>query len=146
MTEPPPFRFHHGGVSVPDLAAGIAWYKDMLGFEVESEFYLASIPAKVAMLKRGPMRMELFEPEDGAVMDPERSNPQADIRTYGNKHLAFAVDDIAALIDGLTARGVDVASVLRDASGVRGCFIRDMAGNPIEFLQYADGEATRVLP
>jgi len=26
---------HHCGISVPDLEASIAWYRDMLGFSVE---------------------------------------------------------------------------------------------------------------
>jgi hypothetical protein len=31
-------RFHHGGVSVPDLEASIRWYREVLGFEVEHRF------------------------------------------------------------------------------------------------------------
>jgi methylmalonyl-CoA/ethylmalonyl-CoA epimerase len=34
------FWHHHGGVSVPDLDASIAWYRTMLGFEVEQRFPL----------------------------------------------------------------------------------------------------------
>jgi catechol 2,3-dioxygenase-like lactoylglutathione lyase family enzyme len=34
----PDFTFHHGGVSVPDLDAAIAWYGNVLGFELERRF------------------------------------------------------------------------------------------------------------
>ena len=34
------FTFHHGGVSVPDLAAAVVWYRDMLGFEEERRFHI----------------------------------------------------------------------------------------------------------
>jgi len=36
-------KFHHSGVSVPNLAASIAWYRDMLGFEVDQTMRIAAI-------------------------------------------------------------------------------------------------------
>ncbi|HEY4973922.1 MAG TPA: VOC family protein, partial [Steroidobacteraceae bacterium] len=57
-------KFHHGGVSVPDLEASIRWYHDMLGFEVEHRFEIPKAHAKVAMIKRGALRMELFQVEN----------------------------------------------------------------------------------
>jgi len=37
-------KFHHSGVSVPNLAASIAWYRDMLGFEVDQTMRIGERP------------------------------------------------------------------------------------------------------
>jgi methylmalonyl-CoA/ethylmalonyl-CoA epimerase len=81
-------RFHHVAFSVPDLEASIRWYREALGFEVEWRLHVASVPADVAMLRRGVMRVELFQPEHGAPLPAGRSNVQEDLRTHGTKHLA----------------------------------------------------------
>jgi len=55
------FWFHHGGVSVPDLEDALRWYRDVLGFELEYRRPLPSVPCEMAMIRNGPLRMELFE-------------------------------------------------------------------------------------
>jgi hypothetical protein len=55
------FGFHHGAISVENMKATKAWYKHVLGFEVEREFEIPSIPAQVAILQNGGLRMEVFE-------------------------------------------------------------------------------------
>ncbi len=52
-------KHHHGGVSVPNLDESIGWYRRVLDFEVEKRFEIPQIPAKVAMLRRGELRIEL---------------------------------------------------------------------------------------
>ncbi|MDX9875120.1 MAG: VOC family protein, partial [Spongiibacteraceae bacterium] len=61
MTPLPSFTFHHGGVSVPDLDAAIAWYHEVLGFEVEQRFFIDAANASVAMIRNGALSFELFE-------------------------------------------------------------------------------------
>ncbi len=128
------FRFHHGGVSVPDLDAAIAWYGRVLGFALEREFFIPPARARAAMIRKGPLRFELFEPEDGNPLPEGRSHPPADIRTHGNKHVAFCVADLDAFIAEMREKGIDVPFVVREAFGT-GCFIRDCAGNLIEFVE-----------
>jgi catechol 2,3-dioxygenase-like lactoylglutathione lyase family enzyme len=128
------FTFHHGGVSVPDLDAAIAWYGDMLGFVEERRFAIPPARAKVAFIRKGPLRFELFEVEDAAPLPEDRRTPDADLRTHGNKHLAFRVDDLDAFLAEMEGKGADIAFVVRQAFG-KGCFIRDCAGNLIEFVE-----------
>mgnify|MGYP003586100005 CR=1 FL=1 len=128
------FRFHHGGVSVPDLDAAIAWYGRVLGFALEREFFIPPARARAAMIRKGPLRFELFEPEDGNPLPEGRSHPPADIRTHGNKHVAFCVADLDAFIAEMREKGIDVPFVVREAFGT-GFFIRDCAGNLIEFVE-----------
>jgi methylmalonyl-CoA/ethylmalonyl-CoA epimerase len=132
-----PLKFHHGGVSVPDLEASIEWYASALGFQVESRIEIPQIPAKVAMLRRGELRVELFEVPGAAPLPPERRQPNRDPHTHGNKHVAFAVQSIDALVEELRARNVDIVFVGRFDFGSN-AFVRDNAGNLIEFVQQPD--------
>ncbi len=128
------FTFHHGGVSVPDLAEAIAWYGRVLGFEVEKRFYIEAARSHTAMVRKGPLRFELFEVAGAAPLPEDRRHPPADLRTHGNKHLAFRVADLDAFLAEMEAMQVDVAFVVREAFG-KGAFIRDCAGNLIEFVE-----------
>jgi catechol 2,3-dioxygenase-like lactoylglutathione lyase family enzyme len=128
------FTFHHGGVSVPSLDAAIAWYGAVLGFAVEKEFYIPPARAKAAMIRKGPLRFELFEPEEGTPLPEGRSHPPSDIRTHGNKHVAFRVESLDAFIAEMGDKGIEVPFVVREDFG-KGCFIRDCAGNLIEFVE-----------
>jgi len=128
------FSFHHGGVSVPSLDEAIDWYGRVLGFEVEKRFYIAAAKSHTAMVRKGPLRFELFEVEGAAPLPEDRRHPPADLRTHGNKHVAFRVADLEAFLVEMAAKQVDVAFVVREAFG-KGCFIRDCAGNLIEFVE-----------
>ncbi len=128
------FTFHHGGVSVPRLDQAIAWYGEVLGFAVESRFYIEAARSHTAMVRKGPLRFELFEVEGAAPLPEDRRYPPRDLQTHGNKHVAFRVDDLEAFLAEMAEKGADVAFVVREAFG-KGCFIRDCAGNLIEFVE-----------
>lgn len=128
------FTFHHGGVSVPSLDAAIDWYGRVLGFEIEKRFQIAAAGAEAAMIRKGPLRFEIFEVEGAAPLPDDRRHPPSDLRTHGNKHVAFRVEDLDAFLDEMTEKQVDIAFVVREAFG-KGCFIRDCAGNLIEFVE-----------
>ena len=127
-------KHHHGGISVPDLEASIEWFARVLEFEVENRFEIPPIPAKVAMLRRGNLRVELFEVPGAQALPEERRQPNTDLRTHGNKHLAFAVKDADATAEVLKARGADIVFVGHFDFGAN-VFIRDNAGNVLEFVQ-----------
>ncbi|HVW69994.1 MAG TPA: VOC family protein [Steroidobacteraceae bacterium] len=127
-------KHHHGGISVPDLDASIRWFADVLGFKVESRFEIPAIPAKVAMLRRGDLRVELFEVPGAKGLPEERRQPNTDLLTHGNKHLAFAVKDADATAEVLRQRGADIVFVGHFEWGAN-VFVRDNAGNLIEFVQ-----------
>lgn len=138
MSEPrSPLKFHHGGISVPDLDASIDWFDRVLGFRVEKRMEIAAIPARVAMLRRDELRIELFEVTGATSLPPERRQPNTDPHTHGNKHVAFAVPDVDALVQELRDKGADIALVGHLTFGSF-AFIRDNAGNLIEFVQQPD--------
>jgi methylmalonyl-CoA/ethylmalonyl-CoA epimerase len=129
----PPFRFDHSAVSVPDLEAAITWYQTMLGFKVSHRFELAVANASCAMLVRGDMRIELFQPEDGIALPDERREPDSDVKLHGNKHVAFQSENIDQLIQWFESRGADIAKRVSASFGTA-VFVRDVAGNLIEFV------------
>jgi methylmalonyl-CoA/ethylmalonyl-CoA epimerase len=137
MNERTDLKFHHAGISVPDLEASIAWYREMLGFDVDNRIMIDAIPAKVAMLKRGPLRIELFEVPAPTPAHEDRRHPNRDAHTLGNKHVAFAVKDIDAMVAELKARGADIVFSARMPFGAF-CFIRDNVGTLIEFCEQPD--------
>jgi methylmalonyl-CoA/ethylmalonyl-CoA epimerase len=131
-----PFVLDHVCYSVADLDRSIGWYRDMLGFEIESRFHVKDVPAEGVMLIRGDMRIELFKATGAAPLPPDRQHVFADLRTEGTKHMALRVDDLKAAVQALEARGVAFAKpIAQHAPGRAFCFIRDNSGNLIEVLQ-----------
>jgi methylmalonyl-CoA/ethylmalonyl-CoA epimerase len=126
-------KHHHGGISVPDLEASIRWYAEVLDFEVEQRLEIPAIPAKVAMLRRGDLRLELFEVPGAQPLPEERRHPNLDLRTHGNKHLAFAIKDLDSAERELKKRGADIVWVRRFEFGAN-IFVRDNSGNLIELV------------
>lgn len=126
---------HHCGISVPDLEASIAWYRDMLGFSVEKRLTVDAISAKIAFMKHGDFSIELFQIEGAAPLPENRRYPDRDICTHGTKHIAFAVEDVPKFVDALKKRGVDIAMDVNMMENKPMAFIRDNAGNLIEIVE-----------
>ncbi|MCW3834724.1 VOC family protein [Sphingomonas canadensis] len=139
----PPFDFrqHHCGLSVPDLEASIAWYRELFGFAVEARTYLPHVPFKGAFLRRGDTRIELFEREGARPLPRERLDPDEDLATHGTKHLSLEVSDIHAAFGYLKEKGIDVAMEIFEGNGLAGGYIRDNSGILIELVQHLDGRA-----
>ena len=134
MTKTLEFWHHHGGVSVPDLDAAIAWWRSVLGFEVAERFPIPAIPADVAMLVNGPLHIELFQVAGAKPLPDERRQPDTDVYTHGNKHVSFGVANVREFAAELRRRGADIVWV-REMKHGSNIFIRDNAGNLIEFVQ-----------
>ncbi len=130
-------RPDHAGISVADLEASIAWYRDMLGFELVR---IVDIPdaekaGRVALIRHGDFIIELFCVYGAAPLPAERRHPATDIQTLGVKHVAYAVPDITALMTELKAKGADVVWDIMVHDGDRCAFVRDNTGNLVEFVE-----------
>jgi catechol 2,3-dioxygenase-like lactoylglutathione lyase family enzyme len=128
-------RPDHAGISVADLEASIAWYRDMLGFTVDRVVDIPEDTGRVALVRHGEFLLELFSIPGAAPLPDERRHPATDLRTHGVKHVAYAVPDIRAFMERLKAEGVDVVwdVVLHD--GTWCAFVRDNSGNLVEFVE-----------
>ncbi|HEY2684825.1 MAG TPA: VOC family protein [Steroidobacteraceae bacterium] len=140
MSSPLEFWHHHGAMSVPDIEAAVVWWDRILDFKLLKRFRIAAIPAEVAMLQNGPLHIELFELAAAKPLPPERREPDTDLLTHGNKHVSFAVHDVETFAQELKRRGADIVWVRKMPHGSN-IFIRDLAGNLIEFVAEPKPEA-----
>lgn len=125
----------HSGVSVPDIDEAIKWYETMLGFRLVSRKHIPPLGGIVAFLEHGSFSVELFEIEGAAALPESRKEPNEDIKVHGNKHVAYAVEDLIKLMESLKAKNVDIAKDVFPMEGDLVCFIRDNSGNLIELIQ-----------
>jgi len=134
------FWHHHGAVSVPDLDKAISWWDQVLGFKLERRNEIVTVPCQYAIVKNGNLRIEIFEVPGARAPTENRSLPDEDLKTWGNKHISFAVVDVPSFAEELRRRGANVIWVKVFAFGAN-IFITDNAGNLIEFVQQAKSEA-----
>ena len=135
----------HTALSVPDMDAAIDFYSGVLGFEVLMNFAwpsgakplddLVGLPdsaSKVAMLKLGDTKLEIFQYQNpvGKAQDPER--PVSD---HGIIHLCLAVSDIQQVYERLCDAGVRFNSPPIDMGAEKCVYGRDPFGNVLELLE-----------
>lgn len=127
-------RMHHVAVIASDYDRSRAFYVETLGLAVLNEVYRA---------ERASWKLDLVLPDGGQIElfsfpdpPPRPSRPEA----QGLRHLAFAVDDVAAAVRVLETRGVTVEEIRTDPNtGRRFTFFKDPDGLPLEL--YEDGSA-----
>jgi methylmalonyl-CoA/ethylmalonyl-CoA epimerase len=92
----------HVGIAVADLSAALAFYRDALGLEIEGTEEIASQQVRVHFAAVGVPRIELLEataPSSPIAKFIEKRGP-------GLHHITLRVDDVAAVLATLKARGV----------------------------------------
>jgi len=135
----------HVGLVVDDLAAATAFFVE-LGLELLGEGQveggwvdrvvgLEGVRAEIAMLQTpdGHGRLELtrFHAPSG-----RGGNRHAPANTPGIRHVAFAVDDIDAVVASLRARGAElVGEVERYEDRYRLCYVRGPEGIIVELAE-----------
>lgn len=123
-------RVHHIAIICTDYARSKAFYCDLLGARVVAETFRAGRDSwKLDLALPDGTGIELFSFPD----PPSRPNrPEA----AGLRHLAFAVEDVAAEKAWLEARGVAVEPVRIDEhTGRPFTFFADPDGLPLELYQ-----------
>jgi catechol 2,3-dioxygenase-like lactoylglutathione lyase family enzyme len=135
----------HVGVVVEDLAAATEFFLE-LGLELQGEapvegrwvdrvVGLEGVRAEIAMMQTpdGHGRLELtkFHAPPG-----QGGNRHAPANTPGIRHVAFAVEDIDALLASLRARGGElVGEIERYEYRYRLCYIRGPEGIIVELAE-----------
>ena len=139
----------HTGFTVSNLARSLAFWQDVLGFELSHRAHhagdLASevtgVPGadiSIAVLKGYGHKIELLE-----YLAPA-DRKQVDLRPcdVGSVHVAFTVDNLDAVLSVIAASGWRAAGkpqTLKSGpnSGKRVVYVRDPDGTAIEFMQPA---------
>jgi catechol 2,3-dioxygenase-like lactoylglutathione lyase family enzyme len=138
-------RMDHVGIVVEDLADAMAFFIE-LGLELQGEapvegdwvdriVGLAGVRAQIAMLRTpdGHGRLELTKFHTPST---DGGYQRAPANASGIRHVAFAVDDIDAVLARLRARGAELIGELEDyADRYRLCYVRGPEGIIIELAE-----------
>ena len=115
-------RFSFLTLQVADMAASLAFYRDLLGMAVNRRF--SPMPGMdIVFLGREGLQLELIcrEGEKKEAGD--------------NFSLGFAVDDLDTETARLAAAGVVCGPAVQPAPGVRMSFCNDPDGNAVELIE-----------
>lgn len=132
---------HHTGLTVADLDRSVEFYTGLLGCTVESRFSVSGdafgtvvgtdgVSGRFVHLDSGGSRIELVEYEPAGPTREPAALPQP-----GGSHVAFAVDDVDAFLEGLPDRIRPLSEPRTTDSGTRLVFVRDPDGNLVELLE-----------
>jgi catechol 2,3-dioxygenase-like lactoylglutathione lyase family enzyme len=138
-------RMEHVGIVVDDLAAATEFFVE-LGFKLQGEgsvegawvdriVGLDGVRTEFAMVETpdGHGRLELIEFQAPSA---QGGDPQAPANTRGIRHIAFAVDDIDAVVASARALGAElVGEVERYKDSYRLCYVRGPEGIIVELAE-----------
>ena len=138
-------RMEHVGIVVDDLAAATEFFVE-LGLVLQGEgpvegrwvdrvVGLEGVRADIAMMQTpdGNGRLELTKFHSPSNQGDNRHAPA---NTPGIRHVAFAVEDIDAVVAGLRARGAELVGELeRYEDSYRLCYVRGPEGIIIELAE-----------
>jgi catechol 2,3-dioxygenase-like lactoylglutathione lyase family enzyme len=151
-TERRPYRIlaaDHTGITVSNLERSLAFWREVLGFELSHTAHqtgemareitgVAGAEIKLAVVKApGGHKIELLE-----YLAPSDRKQHVDLRPcdVGSVHVALIVDDLDAVLSAINASGWKVAGKpqtlqLGPNAGKRVVYVRDPDGTTIEFMQ-----------
>ena len=92
----------HVGIAVASLEEAVAFYRDALGLEIQASEEVASQRVRAHFVAAGGATLELLE----ATADTSPIARFVDRRGPGLHHITLRVDDLAAALERLKARGV----------------------------------------
>jgi glyoxylase I family protein len=142
----------HTGITVSNLERSLAFWRDVLGFQLSHTAHqtgelareitgVAGAEIKLAALKApGGHKIELLE-----YLAPPDRKKCVDLRPcdIGSMHVALLVNDLGAVLERIAAVGWTVAGkpqTLKSGPNVgkRVIYVRDPDGTTIEFMQPPD--------
>ena len=152
MSRSQPFRIiaaDHTGITVSSLERSLAFWRDVLGFELSHTAHqtgemaseitgVAGAEIKLAVVKTpGGHKIELLE-----YIAPADRKRHVDFRPcdVGSVHVALIVDDLDAVLSAINVSGWKAAGkpqTLQSGpnAGKRVVYVRDPDGTTIEFMQ-----------
>jgi glyoxylase I family protein len=138
----------HTGITVSNLERSLVFWRDVLGFELSHRAHqtgelaseITGVPGaeiSLAVLKAPGHKIELLE-----YLAPPDRKEHVDLRPcdVGAAHVAFAVDNLDAVLNTIAASGWKTAGKPQTLqtgpnAGKRVVYVRDPDGTTVEFMQ-----------
>jgi catechol 2,3-dioxygenase-like lactoylglutathione lyase family enzyme len=112
---------------VADVDRAVAFYRDLLGFEL-----IEQMGAAFAQVRLDDLSLWLSGPTSSASRPmPDGRQPAAG----GWNRFVIEVDDLTAQVDALTAAGASFRNTVVSGPGGRQILVDDPYGNPIELFE-----------
>jgi lactoylglutathione lyase len=141
------------GITVSNLDGILPFYRDVLGFNVLSDFIVPaekSYPTGLSPSGYRVMRLESSGGDRIKFAQPKDTTAAALTREFalqrqGGSYVTFIVADLDELYARLQQAGVTIKSrgMVKPREGFRMMMVCDPEGNYIEFVEYADLAAYR---
>jgi catechol 2,3-dioxygenase-like lactoylglutathione lyase family enzyme len=112
---------------VSDIAACVAFYRDMLGFEVKMD-----VAPQFAALRRDDLTLFLNIPGAGSA-GKAGGNPEPG----GWNRFQIETDDLDGMIAGLRGKGAKFRGEIASGAGGRQILVEDPSGNVVELFEPA---------
>ncbi|MEO6153460.1 MAG: VOC family protein [Croceibacterium sp.] len=134
---PNPLAMGHfmAAISVSDVEAETAWYRDKLGFRVTADTKIGG-GTPVRWLENGNERIELLSIANSTA-GPVRGTPPRHAGIRGISQITLSTPDLKATRDELVRRGVTPALDITEVAplGIKVIYLVDPEGNAIEIAQ-----------
>lgn len=129
---PAPGAILETALYVDDLEAATDFYQGLLGLEA-----FQTVPGRHVFFRVGRAVLLVFNPDQ---TEKPASNPRLPVPPHGARgpgHVCFAMprDQIAALRARLHAAGVETDAEFDWPNGAHSLYVRDPAGNSVEFAE-----------
>ncbi len=121
-------KIHHIGVAVRSLDEALKFYSETLGLPVQASATVEGQGVKAALLTIGGSEIELLEP-----LSPESPVGRfLERKGEGLHHICFQSPDVAAELEGLKAKGVELIDQ-QPRRGLAGmiCFLHPKASRGV---------------
>jgi glyoxylase I family protein len=146
---------HHTSISTQDLERSLAFYRDLLGFDVVMDYRwpvgthnmdvttkLDGSSGRAVMLRANNAMLELMEYATPAA---PAGDPTRRLCEPGITHLCLEVDDIDAEFTRLSRAGMHFHHAPVQNDGAKATYGRDPDGNAVELIEFQRAEEPLAL-
>ncbi|MGN6271979.1 MAG: VOC family protein [Protaetiibacter sp.] len=130
-------RIQHSYIAFDDADAALAFYRDVVGFEVQNDVDMGGGMRWITLAPAGQDVSVVLTPVGAGESDADRET-MADLLAKGVLGgLVLATDDLDGDFERIAASGADIVQEPMDQPwGVRDAAFRDPAGNQLRLTQH----------
>jgi glyoxylase I family protein len=129
-------KIGHIGISVSSVRASSAFYGKHFGLKRAGTYRYKDIGLTIVILKKGSIKLELFEFKKSRSLPQYRKNLDSDMRALGVKHFSLEVAHITGSYNAFKKAKVTLATDIRTFdTGQRYFFIKDPDGILVEIME-----------